>query len=440
MAKEMKKIKLLLLLLLIFFLPIYSQQNLSLKEAIEIALKNNPDIKIYNNLLQIAENNYSLGNANFLPSLNLTGSYSQSITNTRQEYYDGRSISRTNAKSNNLSSGISLQWRIFDGLENLNTYKLLRENKLIAEKMLQSTKEFIVGEVIKNYFNVLQLEERLKYLKETIQISEERVRIAKDKYEVGVGSKSEYLQAIADLNSDRNQFLSQQAELKNAKVRLSEILDLPLEDNFLVTDTIQIMNLKYDELKDLALENNYSVLIAKSEVEKSRLNLGIARSDYFPNLDFNVGYNYSKLKAQAGLLSSNQSYGLNYSLNLSLNLFNGLNTNRAIENAQVELQSNQVKLEKIKLQVKNLVKQNFESYNTNLQLISNERENLEIVKENVQIAIERYKLGIITPIELREAQQSLLAAQSRLISNLYQAKVAEVELLKLSGKLIESIQ
>ncbi|MFN3134151.1 MAG: TolC family protein [Candidatus Kryptonium sp.] len=428
----MKKIA---LALLIFLSPSFSQEVLTLEDAINLALKNNPDVKISKNTVEIALNNYSLGNAGFLPTIDLSFGFSKSSNNTRQEYFDGRAINRTGAASNSLNLGATLNWTIFDGFYNYTTYKKLAETQELVETTSIATSEEIIANVILAYYDILRQKEILKTLKESISISEQRVKIAEEKYKVGTASKTELLQAKVDLNSDMSALLRQEIELKNAKVNLNLLLGRNPNIDFDIVDTIKIENFSLEELLSKANENNRSILIARKNKNLARLNLSSIRSKLSPRINFFVGYNFTRSQSQAGFIALNQNLGLNYGISLSFNLFNGFNTVREHENARIELLSSEVKYEQVKSNVEAQVLKFYESYSTSLRLIELEKENLEIARENVEIAIERYRLGILTPLELREAQRAYISAESRLISALYQAKVAEMNLLKLTGQL-----
>jgi outer membrane protein TolC len=420
---------------LIFLSPSFSQELLTLEDAINLALKNNYDIKISKNTLEIALNNYSLGNAGFLPTIDLNFGFSKSSNNTRQEYFDGRAINRTGAASNSLNLGATLNWTIFDGFSNYITYRKLAETQDIAETSSTATSEEIIASVVLAYYDILRQKEILKTLKESISISEQRVKIAEEKYKVGTASKTELLQAKVDLNSDMNTLLKQEIELKNAKVNLNLLLGRNPNVDFDITDTIKIQNLSLEDLLLKANENNRSILIARKNKNLARLNLSSIRAKLFPRVNFFVGYNFIRSQSQAGFIAMNQNLGLNYGISLSFNLFNGFNTVREHENARVELLSSEVKYEQVKSTVEAQILKLYETYTTSLKLIELEKENLEIARENVEIAMERYRLGILTPLELREAQKAYIDAESRLISALYQAKVAETNLLKLTGQL-----
>jgi outer membrane protein len=275
----------------------------------------------------------------------------------------------------------------------------------------------------------------LKTLRESIAISEQRVKIAEEKYKVGTASKTELLQAKADLNADMNALMKQEIALKNAKINLNLVLGREPEIDFDIADTIQVKDLSLDNLLSQAEKRNSLILSFKKSKEIAQMNLSSIRAKMFPLVNFFIGYSFARSQSQAGFIASNQNLGFNYGLSVSFNIFNGLNTLREYENARIEIANSDVRFEQVRDEVKARILKSYESFKTSLKLIELEKENLEIARENVEIALERYRLGVLTPLELREAQKTYIDAESRLISALYQAKLAEIELLKLSGQL-----
>lgn len=436
---SIRKIYQIIFIIIILGNSSFCQEILTIEEAIKIALQNNFSINIALNESRIAENNSTIGNAGFLPSLDATAAYQKSQNDTRQEYFDGRTIDRTGANSKNITAGINLNWTIFDGLEMFGNLELLKELNRIGKSNYKSEIENNITAVTDNYYNLIREKQVLDVLKETITISEERVRIAQSKLDVGSGSKFDLRQAQVDLNEDRSSLLKEELSYEQLKISLNQLLGRDVNSDFTVSDTIVVnKNLTFEELKNTAFENNSDLDIADRNLTLSEINLGLARSEWFPRISLNGGYNYTNSESDAGFIKSNKNYSLSFGLNASLNLFNGLNTRRKIENAEINIESNRLNYNQVKTNVEANLLNTFKKYLNSIQLIQLEEENLTIAEESVDIALERLKLGNITPLEFRETQQKLIDAKSRLVSAQYDAKAAETELLRVSGQLIKS--
>lgn len=433
--------KIIIPLLIIFFVSCrsYSQEILTLEEAVKIALSNNYSINIARNESKISENNSNIGNAGFLPSIDASGSYIKSTNDTKQEYFDGRTINRNGAQSTNLTAGVSLNWTIFDGLEMFANIDMLKELRNIGEDNFRAEVETNLAGVIETYYNLIREKQVLDVLQQTIIISKERVRIAESKKDVGSGSKFDLRQAQVDLNEDRSNLLKEELTYEQLKVSLNQLMGREVGSDFNVTDTIIVeKSLNIDELKNLTLEKNTTLRIAKKNLNLSEINLRIARAELFPKISLVGGYNYTNSESEAGFIKSNKNYSLSYGISASLNLFNGLNTRRKIENAAIGIENSQLNYDQVRTGIEADLLNTYKKYLNSLQLVQLEEENLKVAQESVGIALEKLKLGNITPLEFRETQRKLIDAKSRLVSAQYDAKTAETELLRISGQLIKA--
>lgn len=415
----------------------FAQQLLTLEDALEIALKNNFAISVASAEMQIAENNSVLGNAGFLPDLNAAGTYTESNNNTRQEFFDGRIIDRRNASSNNLNGNVSLNWAIFDGLAMFASLEAFKELEEIGEINYRLAVENNIADITNTYFNLVRQGVVLALVKRNIAISEERVSLASTKREVGSGSRFELLQAQVDLNEDKSGLLSAELTYEQSKTLLNQLMGRNPAEDFTVGDTIIVKTeLNVDDILLAALNDNPEILRAERNVNVSDAQIGLARSEWFPQVNLFGSYNFLKSETEAGQINLNKTHGYSYGVNASINLFNGLNTSRQIENAQIEKEISQLQLDETRNRVESSLRNAYQAYQNSLNLIKLESENQQVTEENVAIALERLRLGSITPLEFREAQINLLDAQSRLVNAQYEAKSAETELLRLSGQLV----
>jgi len=422
---------------LIFYTSLFAQSKLSVHDAVEAALKNNYSISIARNEMTIEQNNLTFGNAGFLPTLNASGSLSRSVTNTTQEYIDGRQVDRTGAVTKNLNASLSLNWTIFDGLEMFAEFDRLKELKKNGEVNFKYSIEQNISSVISVYYDIVREQQVREVIKKSISLSEERVRIAENKLDVGSGSRFDLRQAKVDLNEDKTNYLREELKLIQAKINLNELLGRDVNEEFNVEDTIVIQNnLNTDDMLISAMEKNSELLIARQNKTLADVNLRLMRSDWFPDINLTSGYSYTKSEAEAGFLKSNLTNGFNYGVTASWNLFDGLNTSRAIQNANINIEINETALNQAEENIKADIMTAYKRYENSLILVELETENLESVSENVDIALERLRLGTLTPLEFRETQKRLLESQSRLLQAQYEAKLAETDLLRISGQLV----
>jgi outer membrane protein len=426
------------LLIIICTVASQAQDTLEMVTAIQIGLENNFDIKISKGQKNIATNNNTYGNAGFLPTLDLNSASRYTKENTSQVFISGDELNRDGAKSNVFSAGAVINWTFFDGTTKFYTKDRLEEMEKQGIAITESVIQNIFAQITKEFYTVALEQIRLGLLFENIGLSEDRLDIAKNKYEFGKSSKMEFLQAQVDLNRDISNHMIQQERLASSKTALNELLGRDVTLDFYVHFNPELnTGLNYEELNATMEKNNPELLANRYEMNASKLVKKELFGERIPELGLNLGYNYTKSEAEAGFLLSRQSSGLNYGLSATWNLFNGLNLNRRIQNAKILEENVELNYEAVKLSLERELYSTFISYQNNIQLYSMEEQNKEVANENNEIAIERYRVGNSSPLELREAQINLLEANLRYLNAAYTVMTGEIDLLFLSGTLLE---
>jgi len=432
----MKNLKI-LLLLFVFPMQIIAQEKLSLSDAIQLALKSNLQISIAKNTTIVSKQNNTYGNAGFLPTVTLNGSGSRSSNNTKQEFLTGTSVNRKGAASNFISSGLTLNYTIFDGFGMFAEKERLKELEGKDNFSLKEEIENVIVSTITNYYSIVKQLQLIKTTEEGIKITEERIKIINRKIDTGSGSRQELLQAKIDLNQQKTLILKYENELYKSRVELSILLNRDLQNEFTTESDFFIdSTLNIKELNALILKENKKILWTQKNVELAKTNIKSFNSFSLPVVNFSANYSFNQTKNEVGFILLNQNLGLNTGLNASWNLFNGFKNKTKIAEAKINLLQSKLVLEQTQKVISNSLYAAYFSYQNNLKTLKLETENLELVKENITIALERYNLGLCGSFELMTAQKSLEDAQLRLIDAKYDSKISETELLKLSGKII----
>jgi len=428
-------------LVLLAILPdAFSQSVYGLKECIGIGLERNFSLLIARNNESIARNNYTPGNAGYLPSLGLNSSYSGSLTDTRQKMTDGTTNSSNGVYNTASANSVSLGWTLFSGFNVRTTYKKLGELKRQGELNTRLTAENLVSEIISGYYSYIQQVQLLNNMKYAVALSKERLRIDEDRYLLGSGSKLEVLQSRVYLNADSSRLSKQSEVVRTAQVKLNELMAADdVGANFVTKDTAIQVNpdLLYENLLDETLSDNTSLLIATGNRTLSEYDYKIISSRTYPYLNLSSGYSYNMYNYSSSSTKSSASKGMNYGLTLGFNLFDGFTQRRSIRNATIDMQNKVLLYQQLEQGIRADLITIFNAYNNNLRLITLEKQNLSTASENLDIALERYKLGSLSGIDLREVQKSLLDARESLLSIQYQAKIAEISLMLISGKIME---
>ena len=424
--------------IILFFLVQWSAnaQTLTLEQAIQLALENNYDIKIAKNNLKIDERNNTIGNSGMLPIVNANITNNNTINNINLTQANGEERELEGVRNFNLNYGVGLDWTIFDGFRMFarkEQLKTLEEQGKAELKLAILTK---VGDVYATYFNLVQQQLQIAALDTAIVVSKERLRTAENRYSIGKASKLEVLNAKVDLNTDISVQLKQQELLKQTKIRLNEILARDLAIEFQVTNAITIdEQLNFEELQT-NIENQNPQLQAQVLAKRvAELQLKQTKANRYPNVQINTAYNFTRSESPFGFITQSYGRGFVYGFTASVPVFNGFNQNRNEKIAQLEVENAQFQLEQQKINISAQLNSAYASFQTNLQLIKVEETNLEIARENLDITLAKFKIGTITTIEFRTAQQNYLDASVRYANAQYLAKLTEINLKELAGSL-----
>jgi len=412
-------------------------------EALQIGLEHNFDIRVVATEQQINENNVTLGNAGFLPTIDARGTRTFSENNSRQEFATGPDRIRTGATSNNLNSSVNLNWVVFDGLGMFINLERLKALEKSGQLLTKETIERALSNITASYYEVARQAYKIEALQDAIAISEARVEIAQAQYEVGVSAKVEILRAQVDYNADRSELLLQQEALQNAKINLNQLLGRNPDINFVVTDSIVVdTSLKYDAVDNGLYASNPLLQRLQLDRQLASLDLKAIRASRFPTIGIISAFNFTRSEAEPLNEFSarfNQNRGYNYGLSVNLPIFNGFNINRQAQNARINQEIASLEYQRVENQLQADVARAYSQYTNRLQLLDLEESNVKLAQENAAIALERYKLGLLTAIELREAQRNELIASNRLIDIRYQAKAAETQLKYITSTLRQGI-
>jgi outer membrane protein len=308
--------------------------------------------------------------------------------------------------------------------------------KEISDEELRFDMEFLVSQIALSYFNIIRISEQIKVLENNIEVSLERIEIEETKVDLGSGSEYDLLQARSDLNADRAVFIRERNLLNEAKISLNELLSRDPGTEYEVTTEIDVNRfLPEEELYDRLMEENAELSIARFENEVSRIETREIQGERYPQISLTSGYSFNRSENDGGFFQFNETTGFSVGLTARVNIFNGFNINRRVQNAQIRRKNAELNLESQKLRLESEFKAIYRTYQNSIQLVDLEEENLSNAEETLDIALERFRLGSISSLEFREAQRTFIAAENRLINAKFEAKVAETELLQLTGEI-----
>ena len=426
------------------FVYLVTGQVITLDEAVRTGLQQNYDIRIMRNNQHISDRNVTWGNAGLLPTVDVTSGYNINSANAKQTPVDGTNqIDIRNNNTDILNAVVNLNWTIFDGFNAQTNYNTLKQLRSMGELNTQLTIERFIANLSVEYYNLVQETMRMNNLKSAVKLSGEQLRIVEARYQIGDLSRLDLQQARVDFNADSSRLILQYEKLNTSRIQLNELMGVDdVETPLVAADTsIVLKPLEPKEvLWEKVLATNTMLRMSEKDILLSELNLKNVQSQYYPYVRLNSGYGFSHYNYDLGNFNKQRTWGPNVGVTVGVKIFDGFNKNREKKNARTRIQNTVLEKDQVRLALKSDFANMWQAYRNNLQLLHLEKENVENARENYEIAIERYKLGDLAGILLREAQNSLLEAEERLVSAQFNIKLNEINLLQISGMITDYLR
>ena len=428
-------------LILLFVAGLVSAQETTLltkEEAVAETLQNNFGITIASNNLLIAENNKSILNSGFLPSLTGNAGANYNIEDQEVTFQDGRTNVVDGAETTRYNASLNFNYTLFDGLGRWYDYKRLKEQYNLSELQVRVTIENTLLQLFTVYYEVARITENVTVLEETFQNTKDRLTRAEYGFEYGQNNKLDVLNAEVDIVTDSINLMNSRQQLQNTKRDLSVVLNTNLERNFKVDTTVVFTDsLVLENFLQEADTNNVRLLQAEKNIKISDFNYRASKSVYLPTVGLTGSYGWNEGQfPSTSFASSNNTVGFAAGVSLSWSLFDGGRGITGVKNAKVEYANQELFRSQIVSEVKRDIANAKGDYENRYAIYQLQEKNVNTARNNYERSNERYKLGQITSLELRQAQINLLNAQTNKNLAKYQAKLAELQLLQLTGQLL----
>ena len=412
---------------------------LTLRKCLEIGLEQNYDVRIVRNEERISDNDATAGNAGMLPEIGLSAGYSGTLDNDRTTTpRDGDAMSESGVYDQTASVGLAVNWTLFDGFRIRTNYKRLKEMQQMGALKTRITIEDFMASLTAEYYNYIQQTLRLQNFRYAVGLSRERLRITEARVQVGNFSRLDLLQARVDFNADSSKYMSQHELVTASRIRINELLaNEDLNGKLCIRDTLIRVNstLEWDALLEKTLSANASLLMAEHDNTLAELDLKTVQARNYPYVNLTTGYGYSYNRYGSAANRSRGTLGLNAGVQVGFTIFDG-NRRREQRNARISIDNARLTQQQLEQSLRADLSNFWQAYRNNLEVILLEEETLIAAKENYEIAMERYLLGDLPGIEMREAQKSLLDAEERILTAQYNTKLCEISLQQISGNIM----
>lgn len=432
----------------IISISLHSQQFLSKEEALAIALDVNFGIQVSKNNLEISENNSSLLNSGFLPSISFSGGTDYGKSNSEIEFPnqfldDGslrQNLILNNQETTRYNSGVNLNYILFDGLGRKFNYKKLKELYSLSELQSRETIEFTVLQLYSVYFKIVELSESINIFKQALEISKKRKFRAKSSFKHGQVNKLAVLNAQVDVTNDSISLLEIEQNLDNANRDMNLLLNQSIDQVYVLEKEVDfIPRIKIEELLKSAAKFNVSLLKQKHNIQINSYDIKVSQSGYLPSVGLFgfYGWNLTQNPASAFFSGTNNNkYSFNIGANVTWNLFDGGQISTQVRNAKIALDNQKILAEKTQLTFDRDLSKSWQNYKNAIQIYNIQEKQVETATYSFNRSEAQYKLGSISAIEFRQAQINLRNAQYQRNLKKYQAKLTELNVLQISGQLL----
>lgn len=413
-----------------------AQDSLSLQQAVQIALEQNFAVKIAQSDVEIAHLNNTRANAGLVPLVAFNAGNNTNAVNFQQKLANGNEIKRPLALTNTFNTNISASWTLYDGRRMYMEKNRLQLLDDMGQLQLRATMQDVASQTALAWLEVSRQKSILTNTDEIIKVFRERLQLSTNRLNVGVGNKVDVLQAQSDVNRREKERITAQNNLRDAQRNLNTLMvrtpETPVNATSLpstlpeLPDSTAFLQKIWNSNTDLAMLQ-YRLLVAQNSVAQ-------AKALTKPRVGLNGGYAFQRSDNTAGFFLFSMQHGPTLGVNFTMPLYTGGNLERQRAVAQVES-------EKIDLQIKQLrtqLQQQFSSLAgrsaTLRQSLVLDNQNLSLAREQQNIALERFRAGQSTILELREAQLALEAALFSVQQTQYDIFVTDALLQAIIGE------
>lgn len=438
----------LLLLLVAIHFTSAQEKLLSKDEVVQLALENNFGIKVAKNQVAIAKNNKSVLNSGYLPTLSNSTTANYSRDDSVIEFpgvfnQDGSprgDVDIYKAEAQRYNSTLNANYTLFDGMGRFYNYKRLKEQYQLSELQARETIENTVVQLFSVYFEVARITENENVLQQTLEISTQRIKRAEYAFEYGQNTKLDILNAQVDVTNDSINILNTRQQLANTKRDLNVVLSQDLNEKFQVDTLVSfIPKLQLEEFVAQAKMNNVALLQTEKNLAINAYDIKVNKSGYLPIIGLNGSYGWNLNQSAASAFfpgTNNTSWNFGLGANLTWNLFDGGGTTVRVKNAKIAYENQELLKQQVELEVNRDIQNALAIYENRLNIFHIQEQNVLTNQNNFERSTEQFQLGRITSIEFRLAQINLLNAQTNKNLAKYDAKLAELQLLQLTGQLL----
>jgi outer membrane protein TolC len=412
-----------------------AQEKLGIEQVVNRVLSQNFGIQIAKIDTEIARNENNAGAAGYLPTIDAQVTQDLALSSARQEFITGNINEATNAFNRSFSAGVMLNWTFFDGFKMFATDKKLDELERYSELNLRASMEMKIYEAVVNYYTLLSLQEMEEVYIGAIELSKMRKDYTQSRFNNGAADKIQLMQAELDLTADSSAYIANRQSQAQVKADLSKILQLPVTNDIIVEGDLSAREeyKEWDAIASQFMEQNTTIMQAKSNIAISELSTKEAKSRFYPQLSFYAAYNFGSSVNEVGFLASNRSFGPSIGITAKWGILNQLSRATELRNSRLNEERSELVYQNDSISALADLRNYYEVMQFAEEKLLFELRNISQTQSIAEITKKALAAGSITPLELREIQYSAIQAQGRLLQSQIEYQTARLNISLLSG-------
>ncbi len=408
---------------------IVPDETLTLSRAIEVALRNQPNILAALGAVRAGEARIGEAKSNYYPQLTTAGSYSKigrpssgaAVTSVGT---GGTSVvSSTSSVFDQYTASTGVNQLVYDFGKTASTVKVQGYNTLSSRFDLRNTQDQVIFNVKQSYYNFLFAIRAREVAQESVANFEKHLQQARGFFEVGTKPKFDVTKAEVDLSNARLSLIKAENQARLARVNLNNAMGVPEAPDYTLEDILFFVKyeLSFDEALQKAFAQRADLQSLIQKRNSSRESINLAKKGFYPVVNANASYYYTGTDFPL-------SDGWNYGFNVSAPIFNGFLTKYQVAEAKANYDTAGATERSLRLNIISQVQQGYVLLRQANESIATSEVAVRQAKENVDLALGRYQAGVGSPIEVTDALTALSNAEVSYVSALTDYKNAQASI------------
>jgi len=426
------------LVFLFLTIQVYSQNKpLTLQDCIDMALKESPDYKLANIQMKSSKAGISASYSGILPRLSSSLGARSSTQGPSEYVFNNITFRRGDTTTYYYNFGLNLYQNIYDGGKWWNNIKLAKLLFSNSRLYMEQVRQYIIMNVTQKFYELLKAQQMLKVYQSALESSEEQLKKTEELFRVGKVAERDVFKARVNVGNNKLSLLQQKTAVENAQMELNFAIGRAPDVPIVVVEEEYKRPIKIskEEAVNAALSNNLELTMMEMEKETAFINYKINKADLYPSIYSSFSYSRGGAEFSKVYTPLDKWWNTSIGITLSWSIFDGFSRKSRIIQSWLDYKSYDEKIDKKKKEVLKQVDALLNMLNTYIEMLEISEVNIRSAEEDLRLAREMYKLNSATLLEVLDAEVKLTRAKAVMISTMYDAKIAEAQLLYLMGEL-----